>query len=170
MTNLVGVGPPLWSTAKQRFIRPFVSGVYWFSAVADLAFPTVAEVNSAINLAPMLTGTTGFSIERARVPYDDVQLLATIQRPAPSVSFADSALSFYDDRVDATIRSYLAPGMQGWVGRMPYGRVAGKRMELWPATTMEPIDGEWSLDPQVATFEIPVAITGIPELDATVPG
>lgn len=150
-----------------RFIRRGVSKARWLPAVAGSS-PTRAEINAGINLGGDLAAINGNEFNGSRVPVPVLDQVFTPQT-AGEDTVGDVSLLFQDDSVATTIRTTLAKGTAGYLLLMPYGDVATKRCEVWPATSMGVNDGWGDLGNNPAQYTINLAITAPPVTTGTVP-
>lgn len=152
-----------------RFARPGKSKIFFATAVANPAAPTRAEINAATVLITDFRSATGFASEQTRIPMPDY-----VSSFTPSLAGRTTAgnptLTFYDqDAATNGTRTALAEGTNGFILRMPYGDVAGRRMETWPATIGALNDSDWGDGDEAAQYAVAVSITSAPSKNAVVP-
>jgi hypothetical protein len=149
-------------TAITKFYRRGVTKLWFLPAVASVtAGPTSIEVTAGADITPGLSGLTGFSSNPSKIPTPDADIDFTGNIPG-EITPADSALTYYEDKLATAIRTALADGTAGFVCIFPQGKVTGRRVETWPVRL-----GEWNsgLDMTgnvAATQVIDVAVTGKP--------
>ena len=92
-----------------------------------------------------------------------------------SSRFAESSLEFLElyHPEGKIVRNTMPASLSGFVVRILYGDYGMgatiERCEVWPVTLLTHTDPDWTAGDEVATFTIPVAITGYPILNAIVP-
>lgn len=151
-----------------KFFRRGLSVIKFVPAVADLAAPTETELTAGTDLTARIAAISGFQF--ANTPIDTPDLASTFNAQIPGEDAAgDSSLTLYDsdDAVD-DIRTALEKGTAGVLVFMPYGNVAGKRCESWPATSTGYND-QWSMDATAAQAMCAFAITDPPVQTAVIP-
>jgi hypothetical protein len=157
---------PTLPAVPQRFFRRGVSEVWFLPSVAVLAAPTSSEFTAGINVTPAVQAVNGFSI--ANEPIRTPDLATSFDSQIDGVDSAeDSGLTFYDDKVDVTLRTALAKGTNGYIVLCPYGKVATKRCEVWPVRSTG-FNDEWGMD-AAATAGVRFAVTKVPVQNAVLP-
>lgn len=151
----------------SRFFRRGVSEIEFVAAIVAIATPTKAELDLGVALTPAVAGISGFSINNSPITTPDLETSFDSQIDGPDTS-GDSSINFYDDDADAVIRAAVAKGTAGFIALYPYGKVATKRVEIWPAKSTG-VNDEWSLDATAAQFQVGFAITGRPNQEGTYP-
>lgn len=150
-----------------NFFRKGVSKARWFPAMAG-AQPTRAELNAGFNLGGQLTARSGFTFDGSRIPVPVLDNRLDKQIGGTD-TIADSSLTFQDDDTVHTVRAGLAKGTKGFVYFMPYGDVATRRGEVWPAESMG-VNDSWDISGNTpAQYVVNLAITDVPKLDAVIP-
>lgn len=149
-----------------KFFRRGISKAYFLPAVAGVS-PTRPEITAGVNLGAQMTALTGFQFTNSRIATPVLDNRFT-QQIAGEDTVADSSFTFLDDDASNTVRNALAKGTAGFVVFMPYGDVATKRCEVWPATSTG-VNDAWDLGNAAATYTVGFAITGPPTQNATIP-
>ena len=153
-----------------RFARPGTATLHFVPAVASLAAPTRVEITAGDELIADFREATGFTSEQERIAMPDY-----VSNFTPSLAGRQAAgnptIVFYDlDQAGANaIRAALAEGTEGFLIRMPYGDVAGRRCEVWPVTVGAQNDDDWAADNESAKWTVALSVTSAPEKDAVVP-
>lgn len=151
------------------FVRRGVTKYRWATAVANVAAPTRAEVDAAVNLGGNLADLTGLTSTRTTVDRPDMDNKFT-KKVAGVDEVPDIAFTFQDDN-DATtagIRAALAEGTDGYLLVLTYGDVPTKRMEVWPCQTLA-VNDQHTAANETAKFMVGFAPTDTPTKDAVVP-
>lgn len=147
--------------------------VYWVPAIADMANPTVAELNAGIRLSRTLTkdGLPGWEPDTARVETTPLDGKFNTNKVGRS-SFNDPMFRFKKQSGTDTIYNTLVKEAEGYVAiRRDIDRdtawTAGQAVEIYPVQCGE----TRRLAPEENTtsrYEVPITITDDPELRATV--
>ncbi len=153
----------------SRFFRRGLSKVRFAAAIADQSVPTRMEINGATPLSDEVADMGGFQLTNSPIATPDLSTTFTSQIEGEDTT-ADSTITFYDrtDAAAAAIRAALAKGTSGFILLLPYGDVAGNRMEVWPVKSTG-VNDEWTMGNDPARFMVGFAITSPPEQDANVP-
>lgn len=152
-----------------RFKRQGKAKLFFATAVASPAAPTTAEITAATPLLADFREASGFTSEQAFIDQPDYvtdfvpQITGRTTSGSPSIRFYDQ------DAATNAIRTALAEGATGFILRMPYGQVTGRRMETWPAQVGALNDSDWGSDADSAMFDVAVAVTAKPTKTAVVP-
>jgi hypothetical protein len=149
-----------------RYFRRGVSKIKFLPAVAGTS-PTRPEITAGTDLSPAVAAINGFQFNNSPIAVPDLATNFDAQIAGPDAA-GDSSINFYDDDATTTIRAAVAKGTAGFVVLFPYGDVATKRCEVWPATSTG-VNDEWSLDATAAQFQVGFAITAKPTQNAVVP-
>ncbi|GAB2951878.1 hypothetical protein GCM10027280_45330 [Micromonospora polyrhachis] len=147
--------------------------VYWLPAVANLAAPTVAELNAGIKLSRILTkdGLPGWEPDTARVETTPLDGKFNTNKVGRS-SFGDPMFRFKKQTGVDTIYNTLVKEAEGIVAiRRDIDRdvawAAGQPVEMYPAQCGE--TKRLAIEENtVSRYEVPITITDEPELRATV--
>lgn len=151
----------------SRFFRRGLSEIHFVPSVSSLAAPTRAEITAGVDLTPGIAEVAGFNFSNSPITTPDLSTTFTTQIPGEDTSDT-STLTFYDDDADDEIRTAVAKGEEGFLVFMPYGDVATKRAEVWPAISTGAND-QWTTGNEAAKFQVSFAITAEPTQDAVVP-
>ena len=147
--------------------------VYWVTTIANIASPTVAELNAGISLQATLTadGLVGFKPETADV--DTSSLASTFNTTVNGrASFSGTLLRLKKQSGTDTIFTTLVRDTAGYVviRRSVAESTAwtiAQGCEVYPALCAEVA----KLDPEpntVERYEVPIKVTSTPNLRATV--
>lgn len=153
-----------------RFFRRGYSKILFgleCSTEGDSYAPSASDIDAATDLSDDVSEVNGFELTNAPIPTPNLGNQFTPQIEGED-TVADSSLVFYDDDEDEDIRSALAKGTAGFIFLAPYGLEAGKRIEVWPATSNGYNDA-WSVGNEAATASAVFSITDVPEQNAEVP-
>lgn len=159
-----------------RFFRRGVSEALWLPAIAATETvgtslvpgdPTAPEIAAGTPLTVDLADISGFQLSNSPIAVPNMADSFTSQIEGED-TVADSSFTFYDRDDATTIRTALAKGSDGFVVLAPYGMGAGKRLQIYPATTTG-VNDEFSIGNEAARFMVGLAITGTPNLNATHP-
>lgn len=159
-----------------RFFRRGVTKIRFLPAVAAtvvvngetiVGSPTRAEINAGTNLSSDIADIAGWSLSNSPIATPNLADRFTPQITGED-TVGDSSLTFYDRDDSTTIRTALAKGTNGFILIMPYGDVPGKRSEVYPITSAG-VNDEFSVGNDAARFVVGMAITGVPNQNATVP-
>lgn len=154
----------------DAFIHRGTTRVYFVPAVAVATAPTRAEINAGTNLTAAIVtpgGITGFALDNQLVDIAPVGAAFVEQRPGTNKVTAACTLTLYEQKTTATIRTAVAKGTAGFVILTPYGDVAGRRCEVWPAIVAT-IASTWALD-GAAAFRAVFAPSAAPTQNAVCP-
>lgn len=155
-----------------RFFRRGLSKVKWVPTIAAtsggvVGSPTAPEITAGTDLTPQIAEIAGFQFSNSPIAVPDLVTTFTTQIGGED-TVSDSSITFYDDNASTTIRTAVAKGAAGYVLMMPYGAVATKRIEVYPAYSTGPND-EWTTDNTAARYAVGFAITAQPNQAATHP-
>lgn len=158
-----------------RFFRRGKEKWVFAPAVANPAAPTRAEINAGTVLtqpgdtaAAGVAAVAGFTLSNAPITVPDAA--STFDKSIPGVDSTDaSSITIYDDDASSTKRTALAKGTAGFIIRMPYGDVAGKRCEVWQVRTTGVNDDANLVAAEGATFVVGCSIEAQPNQNAVVP-
>lgn len=158
-----------------RFFRRGKEKWVFAPAVANPAAPTRAEINAGTVLtapgdtaAAGISAVAGFAISNAPIAVPDAA--TTFDKSIPGIDSAEaSSITFYDDDASTTKRTALAKGTAGFIIRMPYGDVAGKRCAVWQVRTTGVNDDANLVAAEGATFGVGFSVEAEPNQNAVVP-
>lgn len=155
-----------------RFFRRGISKVKWVPTIAAtsggiVGSPTTAEITAGTDLTPQIAEINGFQFTNSPISVPDLVTTFTTQIGGED-TVSDSSITLYDDNASTTIRTAIAKGTSGNAVLMPYGAVAAKRIEIYPAFSTGPND-EWSTDNVAARYTCGFAITGQPNQNGVHP-
>ena len=144
-----------------KFFRRGTSKMYFLPAVSNMAAPTTVEIAAGTDLSPFINGISGFQYTNTRIDTPVLSSSFNFQIDGPD-TVGDSSIQCTDDSGGTTtVRTALPKGTSGFLMLAPYGAVATRRVEVWPAKSTG-INDEWSLGNDPARFDIGFAITGVP--------
>lgn len=150
-----------------RYWRRGISKVKWATAVANVASPTRAEINAAVDITSQVVEITN-SYEEGRISTPDYA--TTFTPTLPGEATASLTLTFYDrDGTTDTVRDALTPTTNGFVLLMPVGDSPGKRMECWTARIgAGPVD-IYTTGDEAAKYTVDFAALAKPQTTITIP-
>lgn len=159
--------------ANERFFRRGKEKWKWAASIADTTSPftvTRAEIDGAVSLSVDVAGINGFKFNNSPIDTPDLATTFTTQIPGEDTA-EGSSLDVYDrDQNNASnaIRSALTKGSTGYLLRLPYGDVPGRRMEIWHVQCTGQND-TIDLGNTSAQYTVGFAVLSPPTQDATVP-
>lgn len=149
-----------------RFNRRGKSKIYWVPTIASLVAPTLAEINAGTDLSVDLFEVNGFEYNGSRIPTPTLADNFTAQITGED-TVGEPNLVFHDQDNSSTIRTALAKDAAGYIVRMPYGKTATKRAEVWPSTS-QGVNDQYTTANESAKFTAQIAVTATPTINATV--
>lgn len=151
-----------------RFFRRGVTKVRFLPTIAaTTGVPTRAEITAGTDLTPNLAEMSGWQLTNSPIAVPNMADAFTSQISGED-TVSDSSLTFYDDDTVAGVRTTLAKGTSGFIMVLPYGDVATRRSQTYPIKTTG-VNDEFSVGNDAARFVVGVAVTGTPNLNATIP-
>lgn len=148
-----------------KFFRPGVSKIYICPAVAG-SNPTTPELNAGTDITPDLADVNNISVKSNLVDTPDFASNFTT-KVVGADQIGDPELVYWDRDNATTNRTALAKGTVGVLVLMPYGRVSGKRCELY-AVTSAGVNDQWDHNTP-AQFSATLAVTAPPSQSAVLP-
>jgi hypothetical protein len=149
---------------SQLWFLPIVAA---FAPATSTGSPTSGEFAAGIKLDALITGIDGMDVTPK---YTDAPTLA--HRITPKVivgkEIGEPKLTFFEDDADFSIRLALASNADGYLIRLPYGKVTGKRCEVWPMRSGGPND-DWTIGDDLAKFTIGFSVSYAPNLAGVCP-
>lgn len=149
--------------------------VVYCPAINSLAAPTRAEFNAGIVLVTPglredegLQGMDGFESASSFIEVPDAATDFDGKIPGRKQA-GEPALTFYESDTSWPKRTALAEDTAGFIVRMPYGDVAGRRCEVYPVTVASKNTSQLTSGNDAGTFKVMFAITAKPEKDAVIP-
>lgn len=148
-----------------KFFRPGVTKVYFCPSVAGTN-PTTGELNAGVDVTPDLNDITNVSVAATLLDTPDYQTGFVSKVTGPD-TIGDPTLTYWDRDNSTTNRTTLAKGTAGFLVLMPYGRVTGKRCEVYPVQSSGCND-QYARDTP-AQFQVVLAVTAQPTQTAVLP-
>lgn len=154
-----------------RFNRRGQEQVFFATAIADSAAPTVAELTAATPLHPVLRSISGFNFTGEDLDVSDMSSTWGKTIPGGDTA-ADSSMTFYegDDAADVEqdVEAALVKGDDGYVVFVPAGApVALAKARVWPVRVKSNNPDE-TAENAGATFTVGFSIPNPPTLDAVI--
>lgn len=160
-----------------RFMRKGKSLILFRATIADTTSPysvTLTEVDDGsaglTDITPAIAELGG--MQYSNDPIETPDLSTTFNTQIPGQDTADPpAFTLYDEDVAPganLVRTALAKGATGYLILLPYGRVAGRRIEIWPVTSTG-VNDEWSAGNDAARYACTFAVTAVPTQNAVYP-
>lgn len=150
-----------------RYTRKGLSKINFVPTVAVLTAPTIAEINAGTVLDTQMSEMSGFQFKNSVIKTPDLSTTFVSQIPGEDEA-DDSSMTFYDDTTAPNpIRVALVKGAAGFIVLMPYGKVATKRAEVWPATSTG-FNDEWTTANEAAKAMAQFSITATPVQNAVI--
>lgn len=144
-------------------------------AVASLTAPTRPEITAAVALVTPglredegLRSMDGFEAATQFIDTPDGANEFIGKIPGRQTS-GEPMLTFYESDTAWPKRTALAEGTSGFLIRMPYGDVAGRRCEVWPVTVASVNTSPITDGNDATTFSASFATTQKPERNAVIP-
>lgn len=155
---------------SARHIRRGTMRVYWATAIADTAAPTVAEITAGDDITQNVQQILGFAVTRLPLslpvagPYGGVLSIA-----GPKLVEEPPTLVCYDEgSATSSLRTTIAEGTRGYVIFCLDGQPSvNDRAVVWPVITASLRD-RIVADVEAATFSATFSVWDEPEEGATV--
>lgn len=145
--------------------------MFWVPTIAATTLiPTAAEVNAGTDMTAKVADMAGFAFTNSPIATPDLSTTFTSNIPGEDTA-ADSTLTFYEPTTVETLRTTLAKNAAGFTvifysGIAGASPAAGDKGEVWPVTSTGPVR-EYSMGNDPARWNVKFAMTGVPNLDAT---
>lgn len=140
-------------------------------SVANPKAPTRAELTAGVDITNSVAGINGFSLTNSPVTTPD--LGSRFDKSVAGIDSAgDSSLNMWDEIARGTsttdaARVALAKDVQLYMVKLPYGNVAGRRLETWNVTSTGVNDqNDMSSAMQ---YQIGFSVNEVPEQNGVVP-
>lgn len=147
--------------------------VYWVPTIASIAAPTVAELNAGTDLSCFIT-KDGLTEPNSQNMVDAAALCERFDAQRVGSFGGTIGLKMYRDTVDADDDAYnlCVYGTNGYLVRrwgVTHGTAwaAAQKVAVFPAEMHEPVMNDTAAN-TMATFNETLAVTGQPNLKATV--
>lgn len=158
--------------ARQQFVG--VARVWWLTACANVAAPTVAEINAGVDLTPHLR-RDGLDTPREGNEVDASDMASLDQKQSVgSRTTGPIALEIYRDSVPGSETAYtaLAEDSVGFLVVRPFGGstvapAAAQKVENYPTTVSVRGRVKSGLD-ENQRANVKLVVTGVVNLNATV--
>jgi hypothetical protein len=152
-----------------------VEKVVFAPSVASLAAPTRLEITAGVVLVDPgvyahegLQEMSGFEAASTFIDVPDASTDFDGKIPGRKQA-GEPTLNFYESDSGSPVRTALAQDTEGYVIRMPYGDVAGKRCEVYPVTVASVNTSQLTSGNDAATFAAAMAVTAKPDKEAVIP-
>jgi hypothetical protein len=145
-----------------RFYRRGISKIYW-KAGTDIAPPaaTVTLATGSVDLSDSVAEIAGFTLTSGTIATPDLGSRYTKTIPGEDTT-PESSLTFYDDDAGTSaIRTALTKGAIGYITLLPYGKVSGKRAEIW-VVQVTGVNDQWTAGNDPARFMVSFAVLEVP--------
>lgn len=150
-------------------MRRGVTKFFFVGAVTATSFiPTRAELTGSTDLSPSISDVEGFALENT--PIDTPDMATEFTGNIPGEDKADnSALTFYEDKVDSSLETLLSKGTEGFIVILRKGDIVGsKSMDIFPVRVGSR-SSTYTTASEPAKFKVSFNVTAKPVLDAAIP-
>lgn len=143
----------------------------WVPSIANIAAPTVSELNAGLRVSPNMLTATGFAPETAGVPISGIEDDFDVSVPGRR-SFSNMMMQFKRQPAPDAVYNTLAPDAIGNLVRRRSINVdtaiaSAQKVEVYPVTVGEPSVVDFEPN-QVERFNVPFFPNSRPNLRATV--
>lgn len=150
----------------MRFFRRGKSKIYIVPLVAGVS-PTNAELTAGTDVSGDVAAISGFGLTNAPITTPDLGTAFNSQIEGEDTA-EDCSLTFYDDDGVGVLRDLLAKGTECAVVLMPYGKIVGKRCEVWRVKSTG-FNDQWAMDATAAQAVVTFAVQETPSQDSVIP-
>lgn len=140
-------------------------------SVANIAAPTVSEINAGIRVSTNMLTATGFAPETAGVPISGIEDDFDVSVPGRR-SFSNMMMQFKRQPGTDTVYNTLVPDATGYLIRrrsinVDTAYASAQKVEVYPVTVGEPSVVDFEAN-QVERFNVPFFPNSRPNLRSTV--
>jgi len=158
----------------MHYFRRGKSKALFVPTIASQAAPTTAELTAGTDLSKAVTAIENFDTSTAKISQAVLAYVQNLQENGEQ-TFGDASMTLLEDdgaaggdsAFYAAAYTALAENATGYIVLAPGAITAGKKVEVWPVT-IGANNRQWTLDNEMAKYQVAFAVTTPPTKNAIV--